>query len=34
LEEDVRQADLLVAKFRQRLFPLIEKQLDKLNPYD
>ena len=34
LEEDVRQADLLVAKFRQRLFPLIDKQLDKLNPYD
>ncbi len=33
LEEDVRQADLLVAKFRQRLFPLIDKQLDKLNPY-
>ena len=34
LEEDVRQADLLVAKFRQRLFPLIDKQLEKLNPYD
>jgi len=33
LEEDVRQADQLVARFRQRLFPLIEKQLDKLNPY-
>jgi DNA repair exonuclease SbcCD ATPase subunit len=33
LEEDVRQADLLVSKLRQRLFPLIDKQLDKLNPY-
>jgi hypothetical protein len=33
LEEDVRQADSLVSKFRQRLFPLIEKQLQKLNPY-
>ena len=34
LEEDVRQADLLVAKFRQRLFPLIDKQIEKLSPYD
>jgi len=33
LEEDVRQADSLVSKFRQRLFPLIDKQLQKLNPY-
>ena len=33
LEEDVRQADQLVASFRQRLFPLIQKQLDKLSPY-
>jgi len=33
LEEDVRQADLLVAKFRQRLFPLIDKQIEKINPY-
>jgi len=33
LEEDVRQADQLVASFRQRLFPLIQQQLDKLNPY-
>jgi Skp family chaperone for outer membrane proteins len=33
LEEDVRQADQLAARFRQRLFPLIEKQLEKLNPY-
>jgi hypothetical protein len=32
LEEDVRQADLLVSKLRQRLFPLIDKQLDKLTP--
>lgn len=30
LEEDVRQADQLVSKFRQRLFPLIDKQLDRL----
>lgn len=30
LEEDVRQADQLVSKFRQRLFPLIERQLDRL----
>ena len=34
LEEDVRQADLLVSKLRQRLFPLIDKQIEKLNPYD
>jgi uncharacterized phage infection (PIP) family protein YhgE len=33
LEEDVRQADQLVAKLRQRLFPLIEKQIDKILPY-
>ena len=32
LEEDVRQADLLVTKLRQRLFPLIEKEIDKINP--
>jgi len=30
----VRQADLLVSKLRQRLFPLIDKQIEKLNPYD
>lgn len=30
LEEDVRQADQLVSKFRQRLFPLIERQLNGL----
>jgi hypothetical protein len=33
LEEDVRQADALVAKFRLRLFPLIDKQIEKMNPY-
>jgi hypothetical protein len=32
LEEDVRQADQLVSKLRQRLFPLIEKEIDKINP--
>ena len=32
LEEDVRQADQVVSKLRQRLFPLIEKQIEKLNP--
>jgi len=32
LEEDVRQADQLVAKLRQRLFPLIEKEIEKINP--
>ena len=32
LEEDVRQADQLVSRLRQRLFPLIEKEIDKLNP--
>jgi hypothetical protein len=34
LEEDVRQADLLVNKLRQRLFPLIDKEIDKINPPD
>ena len=34
LEEDVRQADLLVAKLRQRLFPLIDKEIEKINPPD
>lgn len=33
LEQDVRQADELVNRLRQRLFPLIERQLEKLNPY-
>lgn len=34
LEEDVRQADLLVTRLRQRLFPLIDKEIDKINPPD
>ena len=33
LEEDVRQADSLVTKFRQRLLPLIEKEIEKITPY-
>lgn len=32
LEEDVRQADALVARLRTRLLPLIEKEIDKINP--
>jgi len=32
LEEDVRQADQLVAKLRQRLFPLIDKEIEKISP--
>jgi len=32
LEEDVRQADALVSRLRQRLLPLIEKEIDKINP--
>lgn len=32
LEEEVRQADALVQKLRQRLNPLIEKAIEKLNP--
>jgi hypothetical protein len=32
LEEDVKQADAMVARIRHRLFPLIEKEIDKLNP--
>lgn len=32
LEQDVKDADTLVAKIRQRLLPLIEKEIDKLNP--
>jgi polyhydroxyalkanoate synthesis regulator phasin len=34
LEDDVRQADLLVSKLRMRLFPLIDKEIDKINPPD
>jgi len=32
LEEDVRQADSLVTKLRQRLLPLIEKEIEKITP--
>jgi hypothetical protein len=32
LEEDVRQADSLVSKLRQRILPLIEKEIEKINP--
>ena len=32
LEEDVRQADALVARLRLRLLPLIEKEIDRINP--
>lgn len=32
LEDDLKQADALVARIRQRLLPLIEKEVDKLNP--
>ncbi len=32
LEDDVRQADALVAKLRQRLLPLIEKEIEKIDP--
>ncbi len=32
LEEDVRQADLLVSKLRLKLFPMIEKEIDKIPP--
>jgi hypothetical protein len=32
LEDDVRQADQLVTRLRQRLFPLIDKEIDKINP--
>ncbi|HEX8293844.1 MAG TPA: hypothetical protein VF570_18915, partial [Pyrinomonadaceae bacterium] len=32
LEDDVRQADSLVARIRQRLLPIIEREIDKLNP--
>jgi hypothetical protein len=34
LEEDLKQADALVAKLRQRLLPLIDKEIDKINPDD
>lgn len=32
LEEDVKQADTLVFRIRARVLPLIEKEIDKLNP--
>jgi hypothetical protein len=32
LEEDLKQADGLVARIRQRLLPIIEKEIDKLQP--
>lgn len=32
LEEDVRQADALVSRLRQRLLPVIEKEIEKINP--
>ena len=32
LEEDVKQADALVQRLRQRLLPLIEKEIEKMNP--
>jgi hypothetical protein len=32
LEDDVRQADSLVSRIRQRLFPLIDREIDKIAP--
>ncbi|MBV9925776.1 MAG: hypothetical protein JOZ96_12220 [Acidobacteria bacterium] len=32
LEDDVKQADALVARIRQKLLPLIEREVDKLQP--
>ena len=32
LEEDVRQADQMVSKLRLKLFPMIEKEIDKIVP--
>lgn len=32
LEDDVKQADSLVSKLRQRLLPLIDKEIEKINP--
>jgi hypothetical protein len=32
LEEDLRQADSMVARLRQRLLPLIDKEIEKINP--
>jgi DNA repair exonuclease SbcCD ATPase subunit len=32
LEDDVRQADSLVSRIRQRVFPLIDRELEKISP--
>lgn len=32
LEEDVRHADALVTRLRQRILPLIDREVDKINP--
>jgi hypothetical protein len=32
LEEDVKQADALVSRLRQRILPLIDREIEKLNP--
>ena len=32
LEDELKQADLLVARLRQRLLPIIEREIDKLQP--
>jgi hypothetical protein len=32
LEDDVRQAEALVLKLRQRVLPSIEKEIEKINP--
>ncbi len=32
LDEDVRAADALVARLRQRLMPLLEREIEKINP--
>ena len=33
LDDDVRQADHLVSRLRQRLFPLIETEIEKMDPH-
>jgi DNA repair exonuclease SbcCD ATPase subunit len=32
LDDDVKQADAIVSRLRQRLLPLLEKEIDKINP--
>lgn len=32
LEEDLRRADAMVSRLRQRVLPLIEKEIDRINP--